>query len=249
MILLTLSLVAWAIYQLNQLATDWHYVVPADPGELLYAASFDDDTEDWELYPGNLVSIQVVDDALRIAINKDDETQSPTTSHYFGDFDITVQTRPVEGDFSGANNNAYGLIFRERDENNFYLFLISGDGWYRIQRSQNGFEKDMSGWAPSDTINQGTNVVNTLRVIGYQDQFQFFVNGERLELCIPDDPDGESTPLSTGECRGGSWQDTLVDDAIEFGRLGVMVDSDKGWPIVVDFDNVIVYGPEPITSE
>ena len=249
-ILLTLGIITWAIYQLNLLATDWHYVLPAEPGDLLYVASFDGETEDWELYPGNQVSVQVADNALRIAITIDDKGQSSTASPYFGDFDITVQARPLLGDFAGANNNAYGLIFRKRDENNFYLFLISGDGYYRIQRVLNGSDKYMSGWAPSDSINQGTDVINTLRVTGYQDRFQFFVNGDLLDLCIPDDPDAESTPLPTGECRGGTWRHTLVDDAIGFGRLGVMVDSDDSWPdgILVDFDNIIVYGPEPVTS-
>jgi len=245
-------MVAWAIYQLNQLATDWHYVVPADPGELLYAASFDGETEDWELYPGNQVSMQVADNALRIAIHKQgkDGIYSPV-SHYFGNFDITVQAQPLQGVFDGSDNNAYGIIFRQQDRNNYYLFLISGDGYYRIQRVRNGSDKDMSGWVPSDSINQGTDVVNTLRVIGYQDHFRFFVNGDLLDLCIPDDPDAESTPRATGVCEGGGWHDTLVDDTISFGRLGVTVNSDNSWPdgIMVDFDDVIVYGPEPITNE
>jgi hypothetical protein len=251
-ILLTLGVVTGAIYRLNQLATDWHYVLPAEPGDLLYVASFDGDAEDWEQYPGNQVSVQVVDDALRIAIHKQDKDgiYSPV-SHYFGEFDITVQAQPLQGVFSGADNNAYGIIFRQRDRSNYYLFLISGDGYYRIQRILNGRNKDMSGWTSSDSINQGTNVINTLRVVGYQDQFQFFVNGDQLELCIPDDSDAESTPSETGACVGGEWRDTLIDDTISFGRLGVTVNSDNSWPdrIVVDFDNVIVYGPEPITSD
>ena len=114
-----------------------------------------------------------------------------------------------------------------------------------------GNDEILSHWVQSPAINQGINSINHLRIVGYESNFQFFINGELLSLCIPDDPDASSTPLVTGECRGGSWEETLVDDSISFGRLAVAVVSDDSHPdgIIVDFDNAGVYGPQPIGDE
>jgi hypothetical protein len=55
----------------------------------------------------------------------------------FDDVVLTVDAQQI----SGPNNNAYGLICRYQDEQNFYLFLISGDGYYAIGKYQSGSEQ------------------------------------------------------------------------------------------------------------
>ncbi|PJF20984.1 MAG: hypothetical protein CUN56_13390, partial [Phototrophicales bacterium] len=115
-----------------------------------------------------------------------------------------------------------------------------------VKRVYNGEEKIISNWNRSSAIHQGINAQNTIRVVAVKDQFRFFINGEQVQLCIPDNPSAESTPLSNGECRGGSWQDTLIDDLIPDGRIGVTVQVGLTQPtgVVVEFDDFVVYGAE-----
>jgi hypothetical protein len=243
-IFLTLVLIVTAIFQLSRLAEDWHYVVPAQPGELLYVAAFEDTAADWEQFEGQLSS-QVTNGALRLAVNTIGEGIYSAASPYFGDFDLQVTTHTIED----ALESGFGVIFRQRDQRSYYLFLISADGFYRVSRVVDNRPRDLSAWHTSPLIQQGTGAVNTMRVIGYNDRFQFFINNQQIDLCIPDDADAQSTPLASGECLGGTWQDTLIDNAILYGRVGVAAQTDPvagSAGIVVDFDNVIIYGPHPI---
>ena len=248
-IILVLVIILWAVFRLDRMAENWHYVLPAEPGELLYVASFDDDAPDWEQDEGNEISSQIVDGAMRVTVNANSDGLYSAASPYFGDFDMKVAARVRQGVFDGDNNNGYGIIFRQYDRENYFIFLVSNDGSYRIMRVLEGRSSFPSAWITTEAIHTLEGVVNQLRVVGDGDYFQFYINGERVQLCIPDDPDGQST-MYDGICIGGSMQDTLVDDSMPFGRLGVAVQSDVGWPtgVVVDFDNVIVYGPQPIAD-
>lgn len=143
-----------------------------------------------------------------------------------------------------------GLI-PEQDGNNYYMFLISGDGWYQVLRVQDGQKKVLSAWNPSEAINQGIGAVNTLRITGHGETFGFYVNGQRLELCIPNDPEATSTinPLD-GSCMEGQWQDTLIEPTHRTGRIGVVVDARAGEDsVVVAFDDVVITAPADEPSE
>ncbi len=244
-IFLSLVLILAAMFQLSRLAADWHYIVPATAGELLYATGFDGDTPDWQQTAGQTASAQSVDGSMRLEINTLGGL-SATTSPYFRDFDATVEVRVETGVFDGNNNNGYGIIFRQWDPNSFYVFLVSSDGSYRLRRVVDGQSHALSDWIFTDAINQQIGALNTLRVVGEGDRFRFYINGQRMLLCVPDDPGAIST-MFRGECLQGELVDTLVDDSVRYGRLGVYGELDRGQEtgIVIHFDNFIVYGPQP----
>src|SRR5690554_4954940 len=103
--------------------------MPSTPGALLYAATFDAFNEDWGQYAGRLSS-QVVDGALRLSVGEPVAGPYSVASPHFGDFDVRVQARAVEG----PDENGFGIIFREQDPNNFYYFLVGSDGYYKVSR-------------------------------------------------------------------------------------------------------------------
>lgn len=247
-IFLTLVLIFIAVFQLSRQATQWHYVLPAAPGELLYVAAFEDASTDWEQYQGQLSS-EVRDGVIRLQVESDGEGLYSAAAPYFGDFDITVDSRVMGGVFDGSNNNGYGILFRQRDRANYYVFLVSSDGSYRVKQVVDNSSRFLSDWIFTDSINTEIGSGNTLRVVGYGDHFQFFINGEQMMLCIPDNPDAQST-MFNGACMEGRLQPTLIDDAIPYGRVGVAVEMDVGQveDVIVEFDNVIVYGPDPIVE-
>jgi len=234
----TLILILASVFQLSRLTAGWHFVVPADAGELVYATTFNAIVSDWEQDQGQLSS-QVVDNALRLNVDLQNDGLYSAVEHHFSEFDMRVDTRAV----AGNEDNGYGVVFRQQDRENYYMFHISSNGFYRVTRVVDGATRTLSTWVPSPLINQGFDVINQIRVVGDEDQFQFFINDALVELCIPDSTDALSTVGLNGECLEGQWTDTLTDDSIGFGRLGVTVVTD-GMPAgpVVEFDNVLVYG-------
>ncbi len=236
--LLILVMVLLALFFAGQAIESWRYVQPAVPGELLYVATFDDFTDEWRLYGGRL-SATIVDSRLRISV---DDVQSGPYSEAqpnFTDFDLRVDTTPIDGPL----NNAYGIIFRLFDRDTYYLFLVSSDGYYRVSRRVNGTERILSNWIRLPLVREGLNVTNRLRVIARADNFQFYINDQLAQLCIPDDPGAEST-YRLGQCIGGTMQDALTDNAITMGQIGVIAQTLDEPGVVVDFDNLLVFGPE-----
>lgn len=235
--LLVLILVAG---QILRFVDDWHYVVPATPGDLLYVSTFDDPSTDWEQYEGRL-SAQVMDAALRLDVDAEASLPFSTAAPYFSDFDMLVRTRPV----AGPINNAYGVVFRLQDRDNYYMFLISSDGYYQVQRKVNGQERLLSDWIPSPLINQGFDVDNWLRVVARGESFQFYINGEIVDLCIPSSAFGVST--YSDHCVDGEMESHLIDGAMSDGQLGVVAQSFDERGVVIDFDDLLIYGPGAIT--
>jgi hypothetical protein len=240
-IFLTLILIAAALFRLRQYASNWHYIVPVEPGQLVYVATFEDGTDDWEVFDGrNTAAIR--DGTMLLNVTAPEGGIYSAASPYFADFDMTVEARQVDG----SPDNSFGVVFRQRDRENYYVFLISSTGFYQVKRLVDGKSRIISNWHTTDLVNTEPGATNLLRVIGYGDHFQFFINDEPVELCIPNDPSFESTPLATGECRDGSWQQTLIDDQIPNGRIAVGLEIYPETGITIAFDNVIVYGPQPI---
>lgn len=143
-----------------------------------------------EQYEGRLEA-QISDSTLRINAETANSGPYSVAKPYFDDFDLRVQGKAVDGD----PTNGYGVIFRLQDKGNRlvdddsdYLFLVSSDGYYKLERVIDGEAKEISLWIPSPVVNQGIGAMNALRVTAQGDQFQFFVNDQQVELCLPKTP-------------------------------------------------------------
>jgi hypothetical protein len=252
LIVVVLLLLLGVSYLINHFTAHLHYILPVEAGKVAYIATFDDFKSDWAQAEGRL-KVQILDTGvLQIEVGDVDKLPFSEAKPYFADFDVRAQTTAVDG----PESNGYGLIFRLQNKDDsqlsndeFYLFEISTDGYYRVLRSlinpKTGVseQKELSTWIPSPIINQHIGATNFIRVNAKGDQFQFFINNQQVKLCIPDDPNGTSTFPATGECVGGKMLDTLVDASIPNGQLGVVAQSLDEAGVVVDFDNVVVYGP------
>lgn len=94
---------------------------------------------------------------------------------------LTSTTRKL----SGPDDNAFGLLCRYQDPNNFYLFLISADGYYAIGKVESGVDAItyLSGegdYQFSEVIQQGVQE-NTVRAACEGSQLSLTVNGILLE--------------------------------------------------------------------
>jgi hypothetical protein len=236
---LALLLAAWfGLRQLGSVLKDNPPLVTGEPGDLLYAAGFDGFTDEWATYDGRL-SAEISDGTLQISVGVANAGPYVPARWSFADFDVSVKARAL----TGPDNNGFGVVFRMRDAGNYYAFLISSDGFYQVVRAVDGVSKEVSTWIRSDWVNQGMDADNLLRVLAKGDQFSFFINGEPVTLCLPDDPNAQST-YYLGECREGALYDTLTDGTHATGRIGLIAITLDQPDVQVAFDNLTVYQPE-----
>jgi hypothetical protein len=130
---------------------------------------------------------------------------------------VTVQARQV----GGPNDNAYGVICRYQNAENFYVFLISGDGYYAIGKYQTGSDQIeyLTGdgqYTFTDVINQGA-AANEIRVSCIGSELSLTVNGIPLE--------------------------TVTDPTFVIGDIGLAASTFQPGTAVIQFDNIQVIAP------
>ncbi len=223
---------------LARTAENWHYVVTGAPGTLLYAASFDEGQADWETYSGRLdASIEA--GVLRLENGQSESYAFSVAAPRYADMDL--RARAVGA--AGPLNNGYGVVFRYQNPQNFYAFLISSDGFYSVVRALGGDQRWLSNWIDTPLIDQGIGAENRLRVVAVGDQFRFAINDQPVQVCIPNDPDAESTYV-VGTCVEGAMLDALEDSSLTSGQSGAVALTFGEPDVVAQFDDVVIYSPE-----
>lgn len=238
------------VYTLSQQVEGWRYVVPVDvpEGDLLYIATFDGFTDEWELAEGRK-SAQVVDGRLVLEVNVENDGIYAPALPRFTDFDATLSATATAGNI---DNNAFGLVFRLTDPRNYYAFFVSSDGYYKLERRQDGQTQVLSTWIAHPAVEQGLGALNRVRVVGVGDTFRFYVNGTPVGLCL--NPTGQST-YAGGQClhsREGQnvavpLADHLTDDAHPVGQIGAaLVTLGRAETVAVAFDELVVFAPSSV---
>lgn len=228
-----------AAVQLSRAAAGWRFIVPDAAGVLLYATGFDAASDEWDEADDGRRLAQVRDGVLHLALDDASDSVYAPLRWSLHDFDLTVDATAVDG----SENNGFGVIFRQQDARNYYYFLISSDGYYQLSRVVNDTARKMSNWIPSDAIQTGLDETNQIRIVARGNQFEFFVNGEALALCIPDSPDAESTyDEFVGECIGGQMLTTFTDELLTYGKVGLMAQSLDD-STTITFDRLVIYSP------
>ncbi len=89
---------------------------------------------------------------------------------------------------SDPEQAAGGIMFRYQDEANFYLYTVSGNGFYSLELLENDQWITLIDWTPSEAIAVGSASssasTNTLRVEVASNRIALFVNNIRLEETI-----------------------------------------------------------------
>ncbi len=189
-----------------------------DGGGALFADDFSGEQAcGWlEYNRGGAVSA-MEDGVLKISTSSPGEIWWTNPERSFDDVIINVQTEQL----SGPDDNAYGVICRYRDEQNFYVFLISGDGYYSIGK-YSGPENRVTyltadgQFVPSDLINQGP-AVNSIQASCIGNQLSLAVNGEPLI--------------------------TVTDPDFKSGDVGLAVSTLQQGTVEIAFDDMRVFAP------
>jgi hypothetical protein len=212
-------------------------------GSLLYTTTFDAFNDEWDLPRGREAATVVAGELVLEQTLSNAAFYARLDSRRFRDFDLRVQTRQV----SGTDDNRYGVVFAWRDFETYFIFEISGDGYYRLSKYTKGkVAEALTPWTPSDLIKQGTQV-NFLRVVVRAETAEFFINGQTALLCTKGENREPALNVLTGECITHPWQSTYRDSALGHGKIGLLVGttlaSDVSVPVVVAFDNLLIQAP------
>lgn len=142
-----------------------------------YTETFDD-AGTWRAASDSNVSGEVANGVYDFTVLADQLTFWTTAGESFSNGIYQVEATQI----AGPIDNGYGMIFRVDDENdNFYSFQISGDGFVWIGRYQGGGEIEADPivgdwWIESRAIKTGLGETNTLKVNAEGQNMIFFVN-------------------------------------------------------------------------
>jgi hypothetical protein len=183
-------------------------------GQALYYDDFSDPTSGWPQTTTANGSLGYTDSAYRMLVQSPGYDLRAVSGQAYGDVQIEVDATRL----AGPVYNRFGLICRFQDMDNFYIFIISSDGYYAIGKIKNGtvslLGQEMMAY--SDFI-QKSGGTNHLRFDCIGNTLTGTVNGQVLAITNDADFSGGDAGLLTGS----------------FDESGVKV----------SFDNFVVYKP------
>lgn len=188
-----------------------------DQRVLVYGDDFADPDSGWDVYDDEDTQAGYVDGEYGIAVHRVEYMAwgNPDPGPELVDFEVEVDARLVEGPL----DNNFGLLVRyQSDEDNFYWFQISADGYYSVDLRQGGEWITLVYWEESDAVQQGVGATNRLRVVCQGSQFSFFANDTFL------------TEVTDGELGSGS--------------IGLAAGAYDEAGVVIHFDDLRVYALE-----
>ncbi|PCI92749.1 MAG: hypothetical protein COB15_17330 [Flavobacteriales bacterium] len=147
-------------------------------GAIVYNEKFIANKSNWEVtFEGNKSEV-TVDNRLNLLVSSDKIAArfNYISLNQVSNFSVETSVKKKNGE----DINGYGLLFGFKDWDNYYEFLISGNGSYKIRSRFEGIIMDIAEWTPSDYIYKG-NDENLLKVMKFDDTFIFSINGHIVE--------------------------------------------------------------------
>jgi len=154
-------------------------------GALIFMDDFSPGETSWEIWSKNGVSAVGLVDGKLTMILQQPNTDIITSNHVnHPNLEISVSTRKEHG----SNDNLIGLVCRYQNDENYYGFLISSDGYFGIIKKFQGdvqlINSEMMQY--SDIINKGDKE-NSLSAICDDESLVFIINN--VEVASVQDAD------------------------------------------------------------
>jgi len=230
-------------------------VMAGQTGELLYAATFAGNSDEWHLYDGRQ-SARIVDEQLELALTEPGTAAWTSTAAYYGDFKLSVDLSAA----AGPVDNAFGLALHIRDAQSGscdlplilfcgleQLFPLLGAGMRQLLPSQNSaleytaFLISSDGyyslWSAADgeqTMRSAWIFSDAIRQgLGAQNHIEAHAQAGTYTFAINGEPvllclsddPDASSTYSGGQCIGGGMVPEYRISAPEPGSLGILAQS------------------------
>ena len=180
-------------------------------GAKLYSETFADSTSGWDDWDRSGKSRGGYENGKYfIEMLGTDQMSWGNGYQTFDDFVIEVDSSKV----AGPDDNAFGIILRYVDSDNFYIFAASSDGQYQFGYYLDNTWTEVISWTPSDAVKQG-NTSNKLSVACKGNHFILSINGMVVE--------------------------DLTDDTLSSGDIGLLAFAGSEAGVKITFDNLNVW--------
>jgi S1-C subfamily serine protease len=175
-------------------------------GEALFFDDFSDAESGWSTPAGQTHAVYYDKGQLVIDVNVEDTLVWSVLEQEYADVDFQVETTRLGGPY----DNAFGMMLRAQDQDNFYLVEISSDGFYRIGLFENNEWISLVDWTKTDLIDLGGK--NSMAVEAHANRITLYLNGVQA--------------------------DRVYDDTFSSGLLGLVAHSLSEPYVSMGFDNV-----------
>jgi hypothetical protein len=138
-------------------------------------SSFNTDTGDWDTESSDDVARSYGAGVYQLRIATPNTLGWSTGPIRAADFYVEVDTYLLRGPL----DNEFGLLFRH-DGSNYYVYTISSDGYFRIQKWLDGAWQSVLDWTAAPAIAQGEGSHNTLGLLAEGPQLTALANGQVL---------------------------------------------------------------------
>jgi tetratricopeptide (TPR) repeat protein len=188
-------------------------ILPTPAFSLAWQDDFSTPERDWG-ETSDLQSVKRFENGqYHISVNASELFIWSTAGQDLADFIVEIEATQV----SGPNDNGYGLLFRFQDDQHFYRFDISGDGFYLLSKRLENQWVTLVDWTESPFIHKGQ-ATNRLKVICQSSQISLYVNDRHL------------TDFS--------------DVSYSHGDIGLFAGTLSQGGVHISFDNLKVWAPE-----
>ena len=130
--------------------------------------------------------LEIADGQYQIGLQQPDVLVLSAFGGVYTDLAVEAELRFVDP----IETTTAGLLFRLADEQNFYAYSLSSDGFYALEVCERGEWRQLLAWTPWPTIDSRGGV-NRMRVTLQGDQISLFLNNELLAQTV-------DTTFSTG---------------------------------------------------
>lgn len=179
---------------------------------LPWSDDFSDPASGWRTESDASAEVGYHEGAMRVFVKSPNRLAWAWADRDFSNFHLSVEAIQV----AGPDDNEYGVQVRMEDNNRFYRFSISGDGYYQVSKHDGAEWQVLSGeWSESDAIHLGA-AANHLEVVCQAATMTFLVNSVQLAQV-------EDADYSRGDIGlyAGSFRDPGLGVEIHFDNLTV----------------------------
>jgi hypothetical protein len=146
--------------------------------ELLYRETFSNtEDNDWPLQETDTVRKWFSGGKYQFEVHENSHAASKcSAAGEYDDFQLDVDAEHISGT---DNKSATGLIFRFVDWDNYYEFLVSPAGSFKLRKQVEGVWEDIVGWTNNAAVTTGVGT-NHLTVVAQAGSIVCLVDGEEV---------------------------------------------------------------------
>ena len=166
-----------------------------DATNTLFSDNFSNSSTGWTQLKNDSGTIEYTNNSYQISVNKPATLLLATPGKSFqGDVSIEVEARKT----AGSNDNYFGILCHYQNPQNYYLLMITSDGYSGIAMRKDGQDTLISPglkFLKMDGIKLGGST-NHIRADCVGEKLTLFANGKQVSLAYNKDLTGGDTGLA-----------------------------------------------------